>query len=109
MKTNYVILYSGGSMPESESEQKTVLKSWQDWYARIGSALVDAGNPFGPKAKSISSDGMIMDDSDGCMPSGYSIIQADSLDSAEKLAKTCPILKDGAKLSVYETFNAMAM
>jgi hypothetical protein len=109
MKTNYVILYSGGSMPESESEQKAVMQAWEDWYSRIGNALVDAGNPFGPRAKSITSDGMIKDDSDGCMPSGYSIIQADSIDSAVMLAQTCPILRDGAKVSVYETFNAMPM
>ena len=109
MKTNYVILYSGGSMPESESEQQAAMQAWEDWYSRIGNALVDAGNPFGPRAKSITSDGMIMDDSDGCMPSGYSIIQADSIDSAVMLAQTCPILKDGAKVSVYETFNAMTM
>ena len=109
MKTNYVILYSGGSMPETETEQKVVLQAWQDWYSHIGSALVDAGNPFGPKARSITSDGMVMDDSDGCMPSGYSIIQADSIDSAVRLAQTCPILRDGARVSVYETFNAMGM
>ena len=109
MKNNYVILYSGGSMPESESEQKSAMQAWQDWYSRIGGALVDAGNPFGPQAKSITSDGRVMEDSDSCLPSGYSIIQADSIDSAVMLAQTCPILKDGARISVYETFNAMAM
>jgi hypothetical protein len=109
MKTNYVILYSGGSMPETESEQKAALQAWQDWYSHIGNALVDAGNPFGSQARSITSDGMVMDDSDGCMPSGYSIIQADSIDTAVMLAQTCPILKDSAKISVYETFNAMPM
>jgi hypothetical protein len=109
MKTNYVILYSGGSMPETESEQKAVMQAWDDWYSRIGNALVDAGNPFGPMARSITSDGKVLDDSDGCMPSGYSIIQADSIDSAVRLAQTCPILKDGARISVYETFSAMGM
>jgi hypothetical protein len=109
MKTKYVILYSGGSMPESETEQKAALQSWQDWYSRIGNALVDAGNPFGQKAKSIHSNGMVIDDRDDCMPSGYTIIQADNIDSAVMLAQSCPILKDGAKVSVYETFDAMAM
>jgi len=109
MKTKYVILYSGGSMPESESEQKAALQSWQDWYSRIGNALVDAGNPFGQQARSISSNGLVMDDTDDCMPSGYTIIQADNIDSAVMLAQSCPILKDGAKVSVFETFDAMAM
>ena len=109
MKTKYVILYSGGSMTENEAEQKAALQSWQDWYSRIGNALVDAGNPFGQMAKSINPNGMVMDDSDDCMPSGYTIIQADDIDSAVMLAKSCPILKDGAKVSVFETFDAMAM
>ena len=109
MMTNYVILYSGGKMPESETEQKQVLNAWDEWYGKVGKALVDAGNPFAPRAKSITSDGKIMDATDGCMPSGYSIIQADSLEAAVAMAKNCPILKDGAKVSVYETFNAMEM
>ena len=33
MKTNYVILYSGGKMPESESEQKAILQDWENWYS----------------------------------------------------------------------------
>jgi hypothetical protein len=109
MMNNYVILYSGGKMPESETEQQHVLQAWEDWYGRVGKALVDAGNPFAPRAKSITSDGKVMDDMDGCSPSGYTIIQADSLEAAVAMAKNCPILKDGAKISVYETFNAMEM
>lgn len=109
MMNNYVILYSGGRMPESETEQQQNLQAWEQWYGKVGKALVDAGNPFTPRAKSITSDGKILDDVDGCMPSGYSIIQADSLEAAVSLARNCPILKDGAKVSVYETFNAMEM
>jgi hypothetical protein len=105
---NYLLLYSGGGMPASEAEQKAVLKDWENWFGKVGSNLVDAGNPFTPKAKSISSDGKV---SDGVSPmsSGYSVIKADSLDAAVALAKSCPVLKSGAKVSVFETFNAMGM
>ncbi len=109
MRTNYVMLYTGGRMPESETDQDEILKAWEAWYGRIGNALVDAGNPFAPRAKSITSDGMIRETSDDCMPSGYSIIQADSLEAAVSMAKTCPILKDGARISVYETFDTLEM
>lgn len=93
MKTKYVILYSGGSMPESESEQKAALQSWQDWYSRIGNALVDAGNPFGQQAKSINPNGMVMDDTDDCMPSGYTIIQADDIDFGRIAGQVLPHLE----------------
>ncbi len=107
MRNNYVILYTGGRMPEGELEQEETLKAWEGWYGKIGNALVDAGNPFGSRAKSITSDGMVIDAKNDCMPSGYTIIQADSLEAAVSMDKTCPILKDGAKISVYETFDTL--
>lgn len=38
---------------------------------------------------------------------GYSVIKADSLDEAIRLAKGCPIIQDGGSLEVCETFNVM--
>ena len=29
--TDYLLLYSGGSMPETEEEQKTVMDAWNTW------------------------------------------------------------------------------
>ena len=107
MANNYLLLYSGGSMPESEAEQKSVMDAWQAWFAKLGSALVDGGNPFTPMVKTIASDGKTSDGPAGSMASGYSIIKADSLDAAVALAKDCPVFLGGAKISVFETFNAM--
>ncbi len=109
MRNNYVMLYTGGRMPESEVEQAEILKAWEAWYGRIGNALVDAGNPFASRSKSITSDGMVIESRDDCIHSGYTIIQADSLEAAVSMAKTCPILKDGARISVYETFDNLDM
>ena len=39
--------------------------------------------------------------------SGYSLIKADSLDAAVKLARECPVLSGGGSIEVAETFNAM--
>jgi len=39
--------------------------------------------------------------------SGYSIIKASSLADATEKAKGCPVLAGGAKVMVYETFEAM--
>ena len=49
-----------------------------------------------------SSDGPI-----GSMPSGYTVIKANSMDEALRIAQGCPVLKGGATLAVYETLNAM--
>jgi len=105
--TKYVLLYHGGGMPETEEENAKVLKQWEDWYTQLGSAVVDPGNPFSPAAKKLSSSGKIADGPAGTMASGYTIIEAASLDEAAKMAKGCPVLLSGAEISVYETFNVM--
>jgi hypothetical protein len=107
MANNYLLLYSGGTMPQTEAEQKAVLKEWETWFAKLGGALVDGGNPFTANAKTISKGGKISNGSGGPMPSGYSILKANSLDEAVGMAKGCPVLKDGAEVMVFETFNAM--
>ena len=104
---NFVLLYTGGSMPETEAEQKAVMQAWMAWFGELGSALVDGGNPFTPMAKRIASDGTVSDGPVGTMASGYSIIKADSLNAAVEMARGCPVLQGGGQISVYETFPVM--
>lgn len=104
----YLLLYSGGSMPQGEEEQKLVTAAWEKWMGANAAALVDGGNPFTPMAKTINSNGQVSDGV-GAMASGYSLIQADSLDAAVAIARTCPVLMGGAKISVFETFDVMGM
>ncbi len=105
MTTDYLLLYSGGSMPESEEEQARVMKAWTDWYGKLGSALVDGGNPAS-QTREIAADGAVTQVNGGA-PTGYSIIKADDIDSAVALAKGCPVLQGGASLQVVETLDMM--
>ncbi len=104
---DYVLLYSGGSMPETEEEQAGVMQAWTDWYQRIGAALKDGGNPFTPAAKTVASDGTVRDGAAGPMASGYTIVRAASLDAATEIAKGTPVLASGGSVTVYETFEVM--
>jgi hypothetical protein len=101
----YLLLYDGGSMPESETEQAAVMQAWDAWFQQIGAAVADAGNPFTPASKRITADGSISAGAGSA--SGYSILEADSLDAATDLAKGCPVLAGGASIGVYETFEVM--
>jgi hypothetical protein len=105
--TNFVLLFTGGGMPEDEAEQAKVLQAWMAWYEKLGSAVVDPGNPFTPMAKSIAPDGTVSDGPVDGMASGYTILKADSLDGAITMAKSCPMLEGGGHISVFETFPAM--
>jgi hypothetical protein len=94
----YVLAYTGGSIPETEEEQKRVMDAWTSWFGTLGPAVVDAGNPFGANAAvgGGSTSGL----------TGYSIINADSLDDAVEKAKGCPILDGGrGGVEVYETLE----
>ncbi|MGZ6544137.1 MAG: hypothetical protein ACXVEI_02340 [Actinomycetota bacterium] len=101
----YLLLYGGGSMPETEAEQAAVMEAWTAWFTELGPAVVDAGNPFNTDSKTISSGPTITDAK--ATASGYSVIQADSLDQAAKYAETCPVLLGGAQVMVFETFEVM--
>jgi len=101
----YLLLYSGGSMPETEAEQAAVVAAWDSWFAELGPALADGGNPFTPAAKRITAGPAVTDTA--ASASGYSVIEADSLDIAAKLASGCPVLQGGADITVFETFPVM--
>jgi hypothetical protein len=105
--TDYVLLYSGGGMPETEQEQARVMKAWTDWFESIGGELKDGGNPFAPAAKTIASDGSVRNGAAGTTATGYSIVTADSLDDAVTIAKGSPALQGGSSVTVYETLDVM--
>jgi hypothetical protein len=105
--SDFVLLYRGGSTPESEAERAAVTDAWTSWFGQLGSAVKDGGNPFTETARHVRSDGSIGDVSASGIATGYSIVQADSLDEAAALAKGCPVLQGGGEIEVYETFPVM--
>lgn len=103
---NFVLLYSGGGMPETEEEQAKVMKAWTDWFAQLGPAVKDGGDPFTRTARTVSHDGSIAE-ATGTLFTGYSILTADSLDAAMDLAKGSPILQGNGSITIYETLPTM--
>lgn len=102
----YLLVYYGGSMPETPAAQARVMKQWTTWFTKLGPAMLDPGNPFSAVNK-IKPDGTVGKGPVGQRASGYSVIDAPSLDAATKMAKGCPVIKAGAQVAIYETFNAM--
>jgi hypothetical protein len=103
----YLLAYSGGGMAQTDAEREVAMAAWGQWFGTLGSAIVDAGNPFGPSA-SVGAGGA--DGADGAAKTGltgYSILTADSLDAAAELAKGCPVFANGGAVDVYETIPIM--
>lgn len=96
--TNFVFLYSGGTMPDNEDDKKKMMDAWGAWYGEMGDAVVDPGNPFGDRV-GLSSGG----DGAAADVNGYTIVSADSLDAAKALADNAPHIDNGGTLSIYET------
>jgi len=65
---------------------------WRAWMGSLGAALVDAGAPLN-KGRIISSRGS--PDQGADLLSGFSILAADSMDGALRLAEGCPHLDHG--------------
>lgn len=98
--SNYIIAYYGGKKPESPEEGNTQMAKWKTWIGDLGDAVVNPGSPMG-MSKIVSSSGVSDDDGSNTM-SGFSIVKADSFDSALDMAKACPFLETGGTLKVAE-------
>lgn len=102
--TNFVLLYTGGGMPESKEEQDAVMAAWGVWYGKMGEAVVDGGNPFGV-AKHLTANGVHEGSVSNPPATGYTIISANSLDEAVEATKEHPHLNYGGQISIHETFQ----
>jgi hypothetical protein len=101
---NYVLAYTGGGMAQTDAEREAAMAAWGQWFGTLGSAIVDAGNPFGPSA-SVGPSGANGAAETGL--TGYTILTADSLDAAADLVKGCPVFANGGKVDVYEAIPIM--
>lgn len=99
--SKFVFAYHGGTAAETEEEQAEVMAAWGAWMEGLGSALKDPGNPAGA-SKTITSNGSVTDGGGANPLTGYSIIEAGSLDEAVGLAKTNPIFDSGGSVEVVE-------
>jgi hypothetical protein len=92
----FIFIYFGFDTPTPE-----IMGAWTKWFATIGDKIVDSGNPFGP-GREITSTGTKNLPHDKSAIVGYSIINAESMDEAEKIAKGCPII---TSVRVYEAMS----
>ena len=99
----YVITYLGGmgTNPPSDPEVgKAHQAKYMQWIGSLGDAAVSPMNPF-KSTNTISTDGTVTKGSSIGM-SGYTIIQAESMEAALEIAKACPFLEVDGTLEVSE-------
>ena len=96
----YIITYLGGNHPSSPDEGKQHFAKYKEWLSSLGDSVVSPANPF-KDTRTINTDGTVTTGSTTSM-SGYTIIEAKSMESALELAKACPFLDIGGSLEVSE-------
>lgn len=100
----YLFVYHGGQNPETDAEIAEVMNAWGEWLGSMGSAVVDGGNPVGISS-TVQSDGTVVSSGGSNPASGYSLIEAPTLEEALGRAQDCPILQSGGSVEVAETFD----
>lgn len=96
----YLIVYLGGDKPSSPEEGKQNFSKYMDWLSSLGDSAVSPANPI-KDTRTVNADGTVAAGGTTTM-SGYTIIEADSMEAALSIAKTCPFLDIGGSLEVSE-------
>jgi hypothetical protein len=103
----YLITYHGGpGMPTDPAAAQQMLAAFQAWVGEVGDAMRDPGAPLAA-AKTVSSSA----EADGqteAVVSGYTVIEAPSLDDAVQLVRSHPFLTRGGSLQVSESVSVGA-
>ena len=96
----YVIAYLGGNQPSSPEEGKQHFAKYKQWLSSMGEAAVSPANPL-KNTSTVNPDGTVTTGGKTSM-SGYTIIEADSMEAALEIATACPFLDLGGSLEVSE-------
>jgi hypothetical protein len=96
----YIMTYLGGNRPATPEEGKQHFAKYQEWLASLGKSAVSPANPF-KNTNTVNSDRTVTSGSATTM-SGFTIVEAESIEAALAIAKECPFLDIGGSLEVSE-------
>jgi len=96
----YMITYLGGDQPSSPEEGQQQMAKYREWLAALGDAAVSPANPL-KGTSTVLPDGSVTAGSTTSM-SGFTVIEATSMEQALAVAKACPFLEIGGSLEVSE-------
>ncbi|MDH5535822.1 MAG: YciI family protein, partial [Betaproteobacteria bacterium] len=92
--------YLGGDKPFSPEEGRQHMSKYRSWLSSLGYSAVSPANPL-KNTSTVNSDGTVTTGGATSM-SGFTIIEADSMEAALSIAKGCPFLDIGGSLEVSE-------
>ena len=96
----FVIVYLGGNQPSNPEEGKKHFAKYMEWMSSLGDSAISPMNPL-KDTSVIRPDGTVTEGTTTAM-SGYTVIEADSMESALSVARKCPFLEIDGTLEVSE-------
>ena len=96
----FIITYLGDKPPTSPEEGKAHFAKYQQWLGALGESVLSPAKPL-KNTHTLSPNGRLISGGTTTM-SGYSIIEADPMDSALEAEETCSFLKIGGSLEASE-------
>lgn len=91
--SNYIIAYRGSKKPATPEDGQAQMARWQAWVADLGDAMVNPGTPC-MNSKTVSANSVVDSDPETAL-TGYSIVEAQNMEAALEMAKSCPFLEMG--------------
>jgi len=95
-----MITYLGGNKPSSPEEGKQHFAKYKEWLSSLGESAVSPANPL-KGTSTVNPDGTVTGGGKTSM-SGFTIVEADTMDAALEMAKACPFLEINGSLEVSE-------
>ena len=96
----FVFVYLGGNQPSGAEEANNHFAKYMEWLSSLGDTVVIPTIPL-KDTNTVSPDGTIGKGGSSAM-SGFSIIKAESMDTALSIAQSCPFLEIDGTLEVSE-------
>ena len=103
----YMMTYLGGNQPSTPEEGKAHFEQYRKWLASLGDAILIPAAPL-KEPSTINPDGTVTEGSTTSM-SGYTVLQAESMEAALEMGKACPFLEIGGSLEVSEMIEMSDM
>lgn len=101
--SQYVMVYLGGKPPASPEEGQQHMAKYMEWLSSLGDSAISPMNPL-KDTNTVNPDGTVTLGGATSM-SGYTIIEAESVEAALSAAKSCPFLDIGGSLEVSELID----
>lgn len=96
----FMLTYLGGNPPSTPEEGQKHMAEYREWLQGLGDACISPANPI-KNTQTVSPDGSVNSASQTGM-SGYTVLEANSMDDALAMAKGCPFLGINGTLELSE-------